>query len=391
MRLRGGRDGGRTDVRARVVWMSASRKTAGVRFVELSRPARRQIGRWLALLSPPGRANQAVSHAPSQMMKRAPSTEEQTLSDQNDDEILAGFSPSLGAVAGATLLLLSVLIFGLVRLSGGGNLSAEPNDTARILRAMPADTMDNALSTPGATGEKQRVLPHGAGSDDFPSRAAATRSRPGESPTPRILASSRPIPSVSDQSAHSAVRPGHEQDTAAALQSINKSPESAQPTPTETAQLPAPSSLANRSLFGDAAPIGDSLTAAGVAASPETDAVPNIRPGAAASPVISSAQSGPAAPIIAPPGHLDSARLVQSVQPVYPPAARKKHLEGVVELRLVVDPEGRVQSVNLVSGSPLLAQAALDAARQFRYSPALLDGRPIETIQTADISFQLKH
>jgi len=88
---------------------------------------------------------------------------------------------------------------------------------------------------------------------------------------------------------------------------------------------------------------------------------------------------------------MDSGHLIHSVQPVYPADAKKQHLEGNVKLRLVVGADGNVRSIQLVSGAPMLAPAAISAARQFRYAPALLNGQPIETIQTIDMSFSLKN
>ena len=90
-----------------------------------------------------------------------------------------------------------------------------------------------------------------------------------------------------------------------------------------------------------------------------------------------------------PVGHMDPCRLIHPVQPVYPEEARLQHLEGNVELRVVVGTDGTVQSVRVVSGLPQLASAAMDAARAFRYTPALLNGKPIQAIQTIDMSFKL--
>ena len=90
-------------------------------------------------------------------------------------------------------------------------------------------------------------------------------------------------------------------------------------------------------------------------------------------------------------GQIDPCQLVHSVHPVYPENARKLHVEGNVELRVVVGVDGAVRSVGLVSGPPLLVMAAIDAAREFRYKPALLNGKPIETVQTIDMSFKLKN
>lgn len=88
---------------------------------------------------------------------------------------------------------------------------------------------------------------------------------------------------------------------------------------------------------------------------------------------------------------LDACQLVHYVQPVYPRNAQRQHIEGTVRLRIVVGTDGTVRNVKLVSGPPLLVAAAETAAHDFRYIPAFLNGRPIETIQTVDMLFQLKH
>lgn len=96
-------------------------------------------------------------------------------------------------------------------------------------------------------------------------------------------------------------------------------------------------------------------------------------------------------PVIAALGHIDPCELVHSVQPVYPDEAKRLHVEGDVQLRVVVGTDGTVQSVGLISGPPLLTAAAIDAAREFRYKPALLNGQPIQTVQTIAMSFNLKN
>lgn len=90
-------------------------------------------------------------------------------------------------------------------------------------------------------------------------------------------------------------------------------------------------------------------------------------------------------------GQIDPCQLVHFVRPMYPSDAKKLHVEGNVELRVVVGADGTVGKVSLVSGLPLLAPAAIDAARQFRYKPAMLNGQPIETMQTIDMSFKLEN
>jgi len=84
-------------------------------------------------------------------------------------------------------------------------------------------------------------------------------------------------------------------------------------------------------------------------------------------------------------------QLIHSVQPIYPRKALKEHIEGDVQLQLVVDAEGSVGNVTVLSGPPLLAPAAIDAVRQFRYKPASFNGQAIETVQTVDLSFHLNN
>jgi TonB family protein len=92
----------------------------------------------------------------------------------------------------------------------------------------------------------------------------------------------------------------------------------------------------------------------------------------------------------APTATLDPCRLVRSVEPTYPTEARAKGVQGDVKLRVVVGTSGNVESVASLSGPPLLIPAAVDATRQFLYKPALLNGNPIKSIQTVDISFKLR-
>ena len=81
--------------------------------------------------------------------------------------------------------------------------------------------------------------------------------------------------------------------------------------------------------------------------------------------------------------------LAYRVEAEYPPEAQKQRIEGVVKIQQVVGVDGKVRSVKLLSGPPLLVPAALEAARYWRYLPALLNGQPVETEQDIEIAFQL--
>ena len=75
---------------------------------------------------------------------------------------------------------------------------------------------------------------------------------------------------------------------------------------------------------------------------------------------------------------VDPAMLVRRVEPVFPPLARQIRRSGKVELHALIATDGSIQSLELVSGDPLFVQSALDAVRQWRYKPTLLNGQPVE-------------
>jgi protein TonB len=77
------------------------------------------------------------------------------------------------------------------------------------------------------------------------------------------------------------------------------------------------------------------------------------------------------------------------VQPVYPEEARSTRISGTVRLHVIIGREGRMKSLEIISGHPLLQQAALDAVRQWTYRPTLLNGEPVEIDTTIDVIFSL--
>src|SRR5215470_15750215 len=88
-------------------------------------------------------------------------------------------------------------------------------------------------------------------------------------------------------------------------------------------------------------------------------------------------------------GNVQAARIVNRVQPVYPPLARQTRISGTVRLHAIISKDGTIQQLEVISGHPLLQQAALDAVRQWRYQPTLLNGEPVEVDTTIDVIFSL--
>jgi len=89
-------------------------------------------------------------------------------------------------------------------------------------------------------------------------------------------------------------------------------------------------------------------------------------------------------------GNVELANLISQVKPVYPPIARQARVQGVVVLEATISKDGSVVDVRVVSGNPLLNDAAMDAVRQWRYKPTLLNGEPVEVITTITINFALQ-
>jgi len=83
------------------------------------------------------------------------------------------------------------------------------------------------------------------------------------------------------------------------------------------------------------------------------------------------------------------ANLVHDVAPIYPPEAGRERIEGSVVLLAVIGKDGTVQDVRVESGLPVLAQAAINAVKQWRYKPYLIDGEPVEIDSRITINFTL--
>jgi protein TonB len=77
------------------------------------------------------------------------------------------------------------------------------------------------------------------------------------------------------------------------------------------------------------------------------------------------------------------------VEPEYPADALAQGIEGSVKLDAVIDPDGNVRTLQPISGPKQLFPAAMDAVHQWRYSPTVLDGHPIQTERQITITFQL--
>jgi len=86
---------------------------------------------------------------------------------------------------------------------------------------------------------------------------------------------------------------------------------------------------------------------------------------------------------------VSSGLLLTKVSPEYPADAREQHVQGVVVLQARIDKEGNVSDLQLVSGHPLLAPAAMEAVKQWKYKPYLLNGNPVMIETQIQVNFTL--
>jgi protein TonB len=82
---------------------------------------------------------------------------------------------------------------------------------------------------------------------------------------------------------------------------------------------------------------------------------------------------------------------IVNVNPIYPQIAQAARVEGIVKIQAIIGTDGVVQEASVVSGAPLLNEAALTAVRQWRYRPTLLNNQPVAVIMTVTINFTLQH
>jgi TonB family protein len=83
-------------------------------------------------------------------------------------------------------------------------------------------------------------------------------------------------------------------------------------------------------------------------------------------------------------------KLISSVHPAYPDVAKQAGVQGSVVLKVFIGKDGSVQEVKVLSGEPVLSEAAAQAVRQWRYQPTVVEDRPVNVVTTVTVEFKLK-
>jgi protein TonB len=84
-----------------------------------------------------------------------------------------------------------------------------------------------------------------------------------------------------------------------------------------------------------------------------------------------------------------AAMAVYQPKPLYPQLAIIAHIQGTVVLEAIIGKDGTIQNLKVLSGHPVLAHAAVDAVKTWRYQPTLLNSEPVEVLTEIDVTFKL--
>jgi periplasmic protein TonB len=134
-------------------------------------------------------------------------------------------------------------------------------------------------------------------------------------------------------------------------------------------------------------------------AGPSIADAPSIDGPSIASPIGIRQSFGSGFPVVIPPrpalvkpllvSHWAEGNLIFRVQPVYPPLAKLARIQGPVEMRAIISKTGAIENLTVDSGHPMLAASAVEAVRQWRYRPYLLNNEPIEVETEITVNFVL--
>jgi len=89
-------------------------------------------------------------------------------------------------------------------------------------------------------------------------------------------------------------------------------------------------------------------------------------------------------------GNIKPPTKTRDIKPVYPAIAQSARVQGVVIIEATIGPDGKVKDAKVLRSIPLLDQAALDAVKQWEFTPTLLNGVPVPVIMTVTVNFTLQ-
>jgi periplasmic protein TonB len=303
-----------------------------------------------------------------------------TLSSQSDREARSSSQGGKGiwiGVAAAIILVAAASVTWYVRQSPDGGANSISAATLPMAAASTAP-----IPTSSATSAAQPQAQTSPGLEVSPATGSKTGSAPVSDASLSSPAQTKAQPAVlSEPIAKPALNPD-----------VAMNPTLSTPQPSTSAPEPAKPSLGNVRLAKPKVNRNARSQTGGVS-EPALEMNPDeVFPNSnsLSSGLVGEDTKQPAAPPPPVGGDVSPARLLSSVPPVYPALAKTQHVAGEVRIDALIESNGRVSSMKVVSGPSLLHQAAMAALRQWKYQPATLDGKPVAMHLTVTIQFRLQ-
>ena len=289
-----------------------------------------------------------------------------------------------GAIAAAVLLAAGgawYFLHPLDAVQGKPGIAASaPSSQASAPLAPPSVTQPAAqpVSQPASQNTQAGTAPRSSSNTTPISTTPVSSSPASSAPLARPAVSTEPVPATRDNT-RGAVTP----IPASATERISRPPAEPEPKKPALGEVHLASPTINRR----AASQEEGAEAPNISAA-STDA----NEGGMETGLASGSGKQPAAPEAPLPvgGDVKSAKLISSVSPTYPLLAKNQHISGDVLIDALIDANGHVTTMKVISGPTLLHQSAMAALRLWKYQPASLDGKPVPMHLTVTLQFHLQ-
>jgi TonB family protein len=263
----------------------------------------------------------------------------------------------------------------LLLVAGGAWYSRQPGNAISGLLGEGASSSEPVTSSPAV--EPAPLAAKSVTRPEVPAAAASASTAPA--PAPALVNPLSPVASAAAKNAP--VAPVSRNANPAAAPSTNPVPRNTPPV--EEARKPA---LGDVRIAKPVIKRGKASSVAGES-EPGLDVSANANNAVPVSGLSASHRKEPVAPLPIG-GDVKPAKLIKSVQPVYPQMARTQHVSGNVQIDALIDADGNVSATKVLSGPALLRDAALQSLKQWKYQPAELDGKPTSMHLTVVLQFR---
>jgi protein TonB len=278
--------------------------------------------------------------------------------------------PSDAAPSGSKMGFFLGIAATLLLIAGGVWYSRQPGNAISTMLGGTSTSSQPAASAPTAPEpEVAKPIKHPG------VVVAATNSSPSPAPA------NAPAPIVSAAAKNTPAAPAPRNANPVATPRTTPSPRAAPPV--EEAQKPA---LGDVRLAKPLINRGKSASAPGES-EPSLEVTAIANDAAPLSGLSTSHRNEPTAPVPIG-GDVKPAKLIKTVQPVYPAMAKTQHVSGNVQIDALIDADGNVSAMKVLSGPALLRDAALQSLKQWKYQPAELDGKPTSMHLTVTLQFR---